>query len=83
VPEGAPFSTSLVIPRGTLRINVLPWANVTVNGRALGQTPIAPRQVFAGRYTVRIENPTLDKSETRTVTVPPGGAGTLAVDWRN
>jgi hypothetical protein len=83
VPDGAPFNTAITIPRGTLRINVLPWANVTVNGRSLGQTPIAPRQVFAGRYTVRIENPTLEKSETRVVNVPSGGVGTLAVDWRN
>lgn len=83
VPDGAPFATTIAIGRGTLRINVLPWANVTVNGRSLGQTPIAPRQVFAGRYQVRIENPQLGKSETRTVTVPANGAGTLAVDWRN
>jgi serine/threonine-protein kinase len=83
VPDGAPFTTTVAIPRGTLRINGLPWSNVTVNGRALGQTPIAPRQVFAGRYLVRIENPQLGKSQTTSVNVPPGGAGTLAVDWRN
>jgi serine/threonine-protein kinase len=83
VPDGAPFATTIAISHGTLRINVLPWANVTVNGRSLGQTPIAPRQVFAGRYQVRIENPQLGKSETRTVSVPANGVGTLAVDWRN
>jgi len=83
VPDGAAFASTITIPRGTLRINVLPWANVTVNGRSLGQTPIAPRQVFAGRYNVRIENPQLGKSESRAVNVPPNGAGTLAVDWRN
>ncbi|MBI2896668.1 MAG: serine/threonine protein kinase [Deltaproteobacteria bacterium] len=83
VADGQPFSTTIAIPRGTLKVNVLPWANVTVNGRPLGQTPIPPRPVFAGRYSVRIENPTLNRSETQIVTVPPNGAGVLARDWRN
>jgi serine/threonine protein kinase len=43
---------------GRLRVNVLPWAEVTVDGRSLGRVPIDV-ELAPGRYRVKLENPQL------------------------
>jgi len=43
--------------RGFLRINALPWANVSIDGARYGTTPIArPIELAAGSHAVRLEH---------------------------
>lgn len=43
---------------GRLRVNVLPWAEVTVDGRPLGRVPVDV-ELAPGRHRVRLSNPQL------------------------
>src|SRR5262249_19391050 len=45
---------------GRLKINLLPWARVSLDGQPLGSTPI-DLEVPAGRHQVLLENPDLDR----------------------
>jgi hypothetical protein len=54
---------------GTLRVNALPWGEVSVDGRSYGRTPVTIR-VPAGEHTVRI---TGGVEHTERVVVPPNG----------
>ncbi|MBK7861787.1 MAG: serine/threonine protein kinase [Archangiaceae bacterium] len=44
------------VPRATLHVRVDPWAEVTLDGRPLGMTPMAPITVFAGRHVIVLVN---------------------------
>ena len=59
---------------GTLRVGSSPWCNVTVDGRRVGQTPIAGISVSAGSHTVSCVNPELGLRAQRRVQVSAGQA---------
>jgi serine/threonine-protein kinase len=42
---------------GTLKLRIRPWANVIVDGRAVGTTPLRALTLVAGDHTVRLEHP--------------------------
>ena len=45
---------------GTLKLRIRPWANVSVDGRAVGTTPLRALTLVAGDHTVRLEHPLFD-----------------------
>ncbi|MEO6950524.1 MAG: serine/threonine-protein kinase [Polyangia bacterium] len=49
----APVSSS----RGTVRIKVEPWAEVSIDGRAIGMTPLRPFDLPPGRHRLVAKNP--------------------------
>lgn len=58
---------------GRLDLHVSPWANVYVDGRFVGQTPLgAPIILLPGVRQLRLENPQLGVARTYTVTVSRG-----------
>jgi serine/threonine protein kinase len=57
--------------RGRLRINVLPYAQVSLDGRALGRTPI-DRRLRPGRHKLELHNPGTGKTVSRWIEVKPG-----------
>ncbi|RKG68614.1 PEGA domain-containing protein [Corallococcus terminator] len=61
-----------VLANGTLEIRIRPFATVHLDGKELGQTPLAPIEVPAGRHTMRLVNKRLEKDVTRTVDVNAG-----------
>ena len=79
---GKNVSKRVVFGRGKLRIVVMPWANVTVNSRKVGQTPIPPLDLLEGTHRVVLENPQLGKKNTERVNIQPGKETTLRMDWR-
>jgi protein TonB len=48
-----------------------PWADVYVNGEAMGQTPMPPLELQEGTYTVRLSNPDYE-DQVSTVTIAAG-----------
>ncbi len=64
---------------GRLQIGVRPWAVVQVDGRSLGETPLAPLDLSPGVYTARIEHPDFQPL-VRRVTVQAGETVRLQVD---
>jgi hypothetical protein len=60
--------------RGYLRINVLPWANITIDGASYGATPLArPIELKEGTHVVRLEHDWYRPVE-RTVEIAEGVA---------
>jgi serine/threonine protein kinase len=55
-----------------LRVNAIPWANVELDGRALGATPITRLELSPGAHELRFTNPVLGVSRVERVTVEPG-----------
>lgn len=79
--EGAapPAIEELRDESGLLQIGVRPWAAVTIDGRPIGETPIAPLALAPGIYTARLEHPGY-RPLVRKVTVHSGETVRLQVD---
>jgi serine/threonine protein kinase len=67
-----PAAPQLSPAKGTLEFRIRPYAIVVLNGKQLGQTPLAPTEVAAGTHTVQLINTDLGKRVTRTVEVRAG-----------
>jgi serine/threonine-protein kinase len=67
---------------GYLTVDAEPWATVTVNGKVVGETPIAHIPVPAGTADVRLTNPETDKSTERRVEVSPGKVSYVRAELR-
>jgi serine/threonine-protein kinase len=64
---------------GRLQIGVRPWALVTIDGRDVGETPLAPVALAPGVYTARFEHPAY-RPVVRRVTVRSGETVRVSVD---
>ncbi len=67
---------------GTLQVVALPWANVTVDGRPAGTTPIGAISLAAGPHSVVFQNSELGVSRSFSTTVRSGKLTTLKVNLR-
>lgn len=56
---------------GRLLVNVIPWAEVSLDGDALGRTPIDER-VAVGKHTLELRNPESGQRRTREIEVGRG-----------
>jgi serine/threonine-protein kinase len=77
VAEAAPLTPEV----GHLRFGITPWAEVTVDGAPVGQTPLPPLALPPGTYTARLEHPDF-RPFLRKVTIQPGRTTPLDVDLR-
>ena len=50
----------------------VPWANVYVDGKLMGPTPLVELELPAGPIKVRLVNPELGVDRTETITIPRG-----------
>ncbi len=66
------------LPDGTINLNAAPWAEVYLDGRSLGETPIANASVSVGTHEVIFRNPQFNELR-QMVTVASGKATRLAV----
>ena len=66
------------VPDGTVNLNAAPWAEVYLDGRSLGETPIANASVSAGTHEVIFRNPQFVELR-QMVTVASGKPTRLAV----
>jgi serine/threonine-protein kinase len=65
---------------GQLRIGASPWCNVTVDGRAYGETPVNISSIAPGAHTIVCTNPARG-TQTRRVTVSPGRLETVRITF--
>jgi hypothetical protein len=69
VEAGKVSSPSVELPSGLLSINALPWANVFVDGRSVGTTPLANLSVPIGNHEILWQHPQLgERKQTVAVT---------------
>jgi hypothetical protein len=81
VPPGKVASINLEIPKGTLSVNAVPWAEVWIDGEKAGDTPIGNLSLTIGPHDVVFRHPELGELHQIT-TVTLKGAGRLSVDLR-
>jgi hypothetical protein len=68
-------------PNGTLAVNALPWAEVSINGDRVGETPIGSVSVPIGTHDIVFRHPELGERRT-TATVTTGAATRVSMDMR-
>jgi hypothetical protein len=69
------------LPRGLVSVNALPWAEVWVRDRKLGETPLANVSLPIGTYQVVFKHPSLGERR-QDVTVGTGTPARVSVDMR-
>lgn len=66
---------------GRLSFDSEPWANVYVNGRLLGSTPLIEIQLPAGKHTLVLKNPEIGRTSSYVIEVPANDAVSRFVGW--
>jgi hypothetical protein len=55
------------MPTGTISLNATPWAEVFIDGRSVGVTPIANAQVSVGQHDLAWRHPQLGEKRSTVV----------------
>ena len=63
---------------GSISVRVQPWADVLLDGKAVGTTPLQPFSASAGRHELTLVNSKLKQTKVVKVDVQPGK--TVAVE---
>jgi serine/threonine-protein kinase len=79
VPPGKTAKVSIAVPNGSLSINALPWADVLVDGKPLGVTPLGKITVPIGSHEIVWRHPQLGERR-RTVSVTAGTPVRIGMD---
>lgn len=69
------------VASGTLRLRIVPWADVSLDGRPVGATPLKALSLPPGAHTVRLQHPSYRPLQKR-VDVRAGEVVVLEVDLR-
>ena len=81
VAPGRVAPISLELPKGTVALNAIPWAEVWIDGERVGDTPIGNLPISIGPHEVIFRNPDLGE-ERHAITVTTAGPARLSVDLR-
>jgi hypothetical protein len=68
-------------PKGSMALNALPWAEVSIDGEKIGETPIGSVTVPIGTHEVVFRHPDLGERRT-TATVTTGAPTRVSMDMR-
>jgi PEGA domain len=79
VTAGKVVPIGIELPNGTVNINAVPWAEVFVDGRAVGETPIGNLSLPIGPHEVVFRNPKYGERR-QAVSVTAGGPVRVSVD---
>jgi hypothetical protein len=71
IREGQTMTAAIALPTGRISVNAVPWADVSIDGASVGQTPLANVTLPLGTHTVVFRNPDLGERR-QTVTVRAG-----------
>jgi hypothetical protein len=81
VPPGRVAPLRIELPRGTLSVNAVPWAEVWIDGERVGDTPIANVALPIGPHEILFRNPQFAERR-HVVTVTTGAPARVSVDLR-
>ena len=70
------------VGKSSLDLRVTPYADVFVDGRLLGTTPLRPIELTPGVHKLLLVNEALDVRRATQVTLEPGKRQRLEVDLR-
>ena len=81
ISAGRTASVSISLPMGKLSVNAAPWADVSLNGAALGTTPLGELSVPIGTHELVFRHPQLGERR-QTVTVKAQTPARIGIDLR-
>ena len=81
VRPGVLGTVAVQVPNGSLSVNAVPWAEVLLDGTAIGETPIANYSVAPGSHELVFRNPRFPE-QRRTVLVSLTSPTHVGVDLR-
>ena len=81
VGPGKVASISLELPMGIINLNAAPWAEVWIDGRRVGETPIGNLSVSIGPHEVVFKHPQFGEKR-QAVSVTLGAPVRLSVDMK-
>ncbi len=81
IPAGTTVKTAVTVPNGSLSINAVPWAEVWLDGRGLGTTPIGNVSVPIGTHEIVWKHPELGERR-QSVTVTAKAPVHIAMNFR-
>ncbi len=81
IQPGKTVTAPVTVPNGSLSVNALPWANVLVDGKEVGTTPLANLEVTLGNHELVFRHPQLGERR-QTVTVTAKGPLRIVTDLR-
>jgi hypothetical protein len=81
VPPGKVAAIALEMPQGTININASPWAEVFIDGRRAGETPIGNLPLTIGPHEVLFRHPQLGEKR-QAVSVTLNAPVRLSVDMK-
>jgi PEGA domain len=80
VGAGTTVTPAIDVPNGSLSVNALPWAEVWINGKSLGTTPLGNLALPIGSYEIVWRHPQFGERK-RTVSVIAGSPVRVGVDF--
>ncbi len=80
ITAGKTSSVNIAAPTASLAVNARPWADVTIDGEAAGQTPLANVSVGIGAHQVVFRHPQFGERR-QTIVVTSKGPNRVAVDF--
>jgi eukaryotic-like serine/threonine-protein kinase len=81
IAAGRTANVSISLPMGKLSVNAAPWADVSLNGAALGTTPLGELSVPIGTHELVFRHPQLGERR-QTVTVKAQTPTRVGIDLR-
>lgn len=80
IEAGRVASPAVATPEGALAVNALPWADVTIDGRSVGTTPLADVRLPVGSHDIVWRHPDLGERR-QTVVVTAGAPVRIGVNF--
>jgi len=81
ISAGQTTTVAVSLPQATVNLNAVPWADVSIDGKEIGQTPIANLLLPVGVHQVVFRHPQFGEKHAA-VTVSLQEAARVAVDMR-
>ena len=81
ITAGQTTALTLEVPRGALNVNALPWAEVWIDGKNMGETPIGNLALALGTHELIFRHPEFGERR-RTVVVTASAPARIGVDLR-
>ena len=81
VEPGKVSRIGVTLPESTINLNALPWAEVLIDGKSVGETPIGNLALGIGTHEIIFRNPELGEKTVSTV-VKANAPTRVTVDFR-